>query len=357
MVPLNSQLVGPDATLYDAVRVIERSRRSLAVVVDDSGRLLGTVTDGDIRRGLLGGHRLDAKVTQVMNREPLVGDVNAAEGYLRDLLLRHRLEALPVVDANGRLQSVVHLNDLTNGGSIGTARLSSAIGVIMAGGEGQRLRPLTEGLPKPMIDVGGMPLLERQIRRMAKAGIRQIYISVNYLGHLIQEYFRDGAAFGVAIDYLNETKKLGTAGALSLLSKDLEGPVIVVNGDVLTTSDHVHIVDFHQAQGALMTVAAVEYQIDIPYGVIHASGTKVVGVEEKPSQRMRCNAGIYVLSPETLGLIPYDTRYDMTELIQVCIGRQANVVIFPIHEYWADIGTAGDLMRVRKEITRLECSG
>lgn len=174
----------------------------------------------------------------------------------------------------------------------------------MAGGEGMRLRPLTETIPKPMVDIGGVPLIERQIQRLVRAGIRRAYISVNYLSHIIEKHFGDGVDFGLEICYLREQEKLGTAGALSLLPERPVAPIIVMNGDILTTSDFGSLYAFHNNYSAQVTVAAVDYRVNIPYGVIRAEGPYVTELAEKPSQRFLCNAGIYAVSPLALGMLP-----------------------------------------------------
>ena len=223
----------------------------------------------------------------------------------------------------------------------------------MAGGEGRRLSPLTEKKPKPMLEVGGMPLLERQVRRMAKVGIKQVYIAVNHLSDVIMNHFGDGKGFGVSIKYLQENKKLGTGGALSLLPEKPDAPLIVVNGDVLTTSDYGHLLDYHCKSEAFVTIAVVDYYLEVPFGVITSEKDRVVSLKEKPSQRFLCNAGIYVLSPEAWGFIPQNQVYDMTDLIQLCLKEDKKVGVFPIHEYWTDIGTPDELEKARKTVQAL----
>jgi NDP-sugar pyrophosphorylase family protein len=194
-----------------------------------------------------------------------------------------------------------------------------------------------------MIDIGGVPLLERQVRAMVACGLRRIYISTNYLGHVIENHFEDGRGFGAEIRYLRETTKLGTAGALSLLPDVPQGPVLVINGDVLTTSDFGKLLAFHQETGAEVTIAAMIYRVVIPFGVLHVDGHRVAGIEEKPSQGFLCNAGIYVFSPEAVRSVPVGVQVDMPSVIERMIARRAAVSVFPIHEFWTDIGTPNDL--------------
>jgi NDP-sugar pyrophosphorylase family protein len=220
----------------------------------------------------------------------------------------------------------------------------------MAGGEGSRLRPLTENLPKPMIEINGLPLLERQIRCLCSMDITQIYISINYLGEVIEDYFGNGRKFGVDIYYLHEKEKLGTAGALSLLPElDHLKPILVMNGDILTNSDFINLFNFHEDYQSDITVAATDYHIEIPYGVIQYSGVRITSIQEKPSQRFFCNAGIYVLSPQVIKKIPANKFFNMTDVIEQCLDDEGNVSVFPLHEYWTDIGTHKDLEDARNE--------
>ncbi len=344
---MSDALLGPDAPLVDAVRGIEATRRRMAVVVDAEHRLLGTLTDGDIRRCLLGGGSLETPVSLAMNASPLVAEEGAPTGYLLDLMRKRNVMALPIVDGEGRFNRLVHLIDLEHNEPLNLIAAEFDFAVIMAGGEGTRLRPLTATIPKPMVDIGGMPLLERQIESLAKAGLKRVYLSVNYLSHVIEEHFGDGAGFGLEIRYLREQEKLGTAGALALLPEKPSRPIVVMNGDILTTSDFGSLYAFHRAHAAQVTVAAVDYRIDIPYGVINTEGAFATGLVEKPSQRFLCNAGIYAVSPQALNLLQGTGHLNMTDIIDSCLVRDMPVAVFPVHEYWSDIGTPDDLEKAR----------
>jgi dTDP-glucose pyrophosphorylase len=346
-----------DAALRDAVRAIEASRRRIAIVVDAGGRLAGTLTDGDIRRALLAGCSLDDPVASAMNRQPIRAAASSPDAYILELLVNRNLEALPLVDVDGRYVRVVHRSDLDPasapaGGRVSPAECGGA--VIMAGGEGQRLRPLTETLPKPMIEIGGMPLIERLVRSLVRHGIRRIHVSTNYLRHLIEEHLGDGARFGAEIAYLREPRKLGTAGALSLLPERPALPLLVMNGDVLTNSGYDNLLHFHREHRSAVTVAAVEHRIEIPYGVLQAEGTRVTGLQEKPAQRFLCNAGLYVVEPAALDLVPRDRAFDMPELMERCLAEGLAVSVFPLHEYWTDICTPADLAKARVAVERWE---
>jgi len=348
-------------TLRDAVHRIEAARVGMAVVVDVDRRLLASVTDGDIRRAILAGHGLEAPITVAMHRDPVTATVGMPDAEIAVRLDDRDLGTLPLVDAAGRFIRVIRRFELDaaispplaagpgEGGGEGFAAA-----VIMAGGEGRRLAPLTRETPKPMLEVGGMPLLERIVRRMVRARVPRLYISVNYLGHVIESHFGDGAAYGVEIAYLREDRPLGTAGALGLLPERPDRPVLVVNGDVVTACDYGHLLRFHQEQDALVTVGAMNYRVDIPYGVVRTEGARLVAIEEKPSQQFLCNAGIYALAPQAFDFVPAAGRFDMTDLIAAALDAGRAVGVFPIHEYWADIGNKADLDRVQAEIHEVE---
>lgn len=334
--------------LVDAVRAIEASPRRIAVVLSEDRRILGTLTDGDVRRCLLAGGSLDTPVTDAMNPRPVLAPVGSSDGHLLDQMKRANILAVPLVDTHGRLVRMVHRNDLDPDAPAGDA-VDFEFAVIMAGGQGMRLRPITESIPKPMVDIGGMPLLGRQIERLSKAGLRRIYLSLNYLGHVIEEHFGDGSEFGLDIRYLRETQPLGTAGALTLLPERPSRPILVMNGDILTTSDFGSLHAFHHSHGADVTVAAVDYRISIPFGVIHTDGPFVSNIVEKPSQRFLCNAGIYAVSPAALDRVPQGHPSNMTDLIESCVRSGRRVAVFPVHEYWSDIGTPADLESARHQ--------
>lgn len=342
------------ATLRDAVRAIEQSRRLITAIVDDDGRLLGILSDGDIRRAILAGSDLDSPASDAMTRRPITGPAHAPPENLLNIMLTKGVAAIPVVDDVGRYVRVVQLHDFDLQERSWTGGQGYWAAVVMAGGEGRRLRPITLERPKPMINIGGVPLLERQVTAMVNSGLQRIYIATSYLGHVIESHFGDGRAFGADIRYLREPRKLGTAGALSLLCERPQGPLLVINGDVLTTSDFGKLLSYHHEMQAAITVAAVVYQIEIPFGVLRTNGYRATALEEKPAQSFFCNAGIYVLTSAVMDLIPPDTEIDMTDVITQAIAEGLVVAVFPIHEYWTDIGNPGDLERVLREFADSE---
>lgn len=346
MVSLIEKPLHSDAQLIEAIRAIEATSRRTAVVVDRDRKLIGTLTDGDVRRALLAGADLDTKVSQAMNRNPTYAHVNDPGSSLFDLMKSKNIVAIPLVDDSGYFVRLVHLYDLAPGErNFSEAGFSFAL--IMAGGEGKRLRPITARLPKPMVEIGGIPLLERQVNRLAGAGLTSVYISVNYMSNVIENHFGSGERFGLRITYLRESEKLGTGGALKLLTERPKSPFVVMNGDIVTTCSFKSLADFHRDHDVALTVAAIDYRINIPFGVLSTKGAFVTNVIEKPSQRFLCNAGVYALSPQVLDYLPNEVAFDMTDLIKEVLTRRYPVAVFPMHEYWSDIGTPADLERVQ----------
>lgn len=342
-------LVDESVDVREAIRAIEAGQKGIAVITNANGCLQGVVTDGDVRRGLLTGVKLRDPVTSIMNCKPTKAESRMSQSSILELLQDSGLESFPLVDANNVVVDVILLRDLTKEKSTRKAEgFSSAL--IMAGGEGRRLLPLTENLPKPLVEVGGMPLIERQVRRIASAGVNKIYIAVNYLAGMIESHLGNGSQFGVEIHYLHEQKKLGTAGALSLIEEPLDGPLLLMNGDVFTSIDFRYLLDFHSKYQPMLTVAAIDYHVEIPYGVIKTNGAFALGLEEKPSQQFLCNAGIYAISPDAVNQVPKNQSYNMTDLIELSITQEPGVAVFPVHEYWSDIGTHAELDKARTEL-------
>lgn len=332
-------LIQPQSSVLEAIAAIDANRRGVALVVDGRNHLLGVVTDGDVRRAILAGLDLRLPVTELLERRarhlyptPISApaDLGAAEHLL--LMRRHQIRHLPLVDEGGAVVDLALLDDLISGSPPGLTA------VVMAGGFGKRLRPLTEDLPKPMLPLGGRPLMERLIEQLRAAEIHRVHVTTHYKGERIVEHFGDGASFGVEINYVQESQPLGTAGALSLLPEQDE-PLLVINGDILTRVDFAALFAFHGEHQADLTVGVREIQSQVPYGVVELDGVEITRVVEKPTQRYFISAGIYLLAPRALRAIPRDgRRFDMPDLINLLIGQGCRVVSFPIREYWLDIG-------------------
>ena len=340
---LKSLTIAPEATIRSALEAIDRSRRQIALVVDSDGRLIASLTDGDVRRGLLRGVHLDAPVSEVMHRNPTTVTEGAPDAATRRLIAERKFHHIPVVDAAGRLVDLATVEDLFG------VRPNPARVILMAGGLGTRLRPLTETIPKPMLEVGGRPLLEQIIAGFAEQGFWRITVSVNYKREMVQDYFGDGSAFGVEIDYIEEDQRMGTAGALSLLSERPDGPFVVMNGDLLVSLRFDGLLDFHKRLQAEGTMVVREYSHQVPYGVVRAEGDLMVGIEEKPVTRHYVNGGIYVLSPDALDRLEPGTPLDMPTLLSDITGTGGRVAVFPLRDYWRDIGQMDDLEAARSE--------
>lgn len=329
--------------IRQAIAVIDRGTARIGLVVDDDRRLLGTVTDGDIRRGLLRGLSLDDPVETVMQRQFRHLGPHAREQEALNLMRRDGLLQVPVLDETGRVIRLFMLEDLLR-----PQGRSNRV-VLMAGGRGERLRPLTADRPKPMLAVGGKPILEIILEQCIQAGFASFYISVNYLKDKIISHFGDGSAWGVSIGYIEEDAPLGTGGALSLLPEIPEEPLMVMNGDVLTRIDFGQLMQFHQEHGADVTMCVREYRTTIPYGVVQVEGTTVVGFQEKPDITHFVNAGIYVLNPPVLRMLEPNQACDMPELLSRVRTGGGEVSAFPVHEYWLDVGHPETLRRADGE--------
>jgi dTDP-glucose pyrophosphorylase len=335
--------VAPGASVKEAMQRIQESELRIAVVTTDDDRLLGVVTDGDIRRAMLEGMGQEVPVTQIMTEDPVTARKHTDRASIVRLMRKHHVHQIPVVDRQGRVVRLESIDDV-----IGPEERSNLV-VVMAGGLGTRLRPITEDCPKPMVEVGGVPILETILERLSAQGFQNVYLSVNYKADMIEEHFGDGRDWGVQVNYLREQKRRGTAGALSLLPERPSDPLLVLNGDLLTTLNFGRLIDFHRKQSVTATMCVRGREVEIPYGVVETDGHEVSGIEEKPTYRHFVNAGIYVLEPDTLDAVPDDQFYDMTEHLQHLIDTGESVTAYPIREYWRDIGQKKDLFEAKEE--------
>ena len=329
-----SLLVSSSNKLRNALEVLNQSGSNFLLIVDDSNTLLGTLTDGDVRRSLLDGKTLESSVTQSMNTNFIHCLETDSPSDVASLLINHGIKYLPVLNDKGELIGVHSGDD--------DYLVASRIALVMAGGLGSRLKPLTDDCPKPMLKIGDKPILQIIIERLVDQGFREIYISINYLGEKIRDYFSDGNSFGVNIHYVEETNKLGTAGALGLLPKSLSEPIVVLNGDVLTKANYASLVDYHQRNKASMSIGLTKQEMTIPYGVVHLDQEQVLSIEEKPTHSYYVSAGIYCISPSVFSSLAGEEYLDMPDLIQEQIDQKNHVIGFPLHEYWADIGMKSD---------------
>lgn len=342
-------LISPESSIKHALEIIDNQAMRVALVVDQDRKLVGIVSDGDIRRGLLNNLTLVDLVTEVMNSSPTIVKEGLSREELIELMERKSILSLPVVDSQGRVTGLETLH-----GALLRPKHQNPV-FIMAGGFGTRLRPLTDACPKPMLKVGDKPILETLIRSFMKAGFINFYISTHYMPEQIRNHFGDGSELGVKITYVHEEKPLGTGGALGLLPEDLPEnlPLIMINGDVLTTVGFQRLLDFHVEHDADATMCVREYDYQIPYGVINGEGNKIISMVEKPIQRFFVNAGIYVVSPRVFKSVSKNQCIDMPTLLEQHMNDRQKVLMFPIHEYWLDIGRMDDFNRAQVDIHTL----
>ncbi|RDU72141.1 nucleotidyltransferase family protein [Helicobacter brantae] len=316
----------------------------LLVVNDEQENFIGIITDPDIRRGLLRGLRLEDDISSIINRSPIVAHINTPREELLHLASQHNIHEIPLKNDEGKIVEIVSVANLIK------PTLYPNQVVIMAGGLGTRLRPLTDTLPKPMLKVGSKPILQIILERFKQQGFRNIFLCVNYKSHIIEKYFGDGSKFGLHITYIREEKRMGTAGALSLIS-NLNDDFIVMNGDILTDIDFTKMLHFHKQNESDATMGIREYSTQIPYGVVNTNGTKIISIEEKPSLSFNVSAGIYTLNPKVLQLIPKDEFFDMPALFETILAKNDyNTFSYLIEDYWIDIGRKEEYDRANSEI-------
>jgi dTDP-glucose pyrophosphorylase len=338
--------VSETTSILETIRVIGEGSLQLALVCRD-GRLLGTATDGDIRRAILASVPLSSPISAAMNRSPITAPHGISNIAALALMRRHSIHQLPIVDADGKVIDVKLIDDLA------TSPQSDHWVVLMAGGLGSRLKPITDDLPKPLIRVGDKPILETVLSGFVKAGFSKFFISVNYKAEMIREYFGDGSKWGVNIDYLEEDERLGTAGALSLLPERPEHPFFVMNGDLLTTVNFEQMLQYHREHQAFSTVCVREHSVTVPFGVIDFDDHRLLGIREKPTQKFFVNAGVYLLEPGVLDHLAVHETVDMPTLIERTIAEGKPSVVFPLREYWIDVGRLDDLQRASDEFQRI----
>ena len=324
-------LIGPEATFRDALISIDSTGAGIALVVDGERRLLGALSDGDVRRALIRGSGMEDRAVGAANTKPVCADDHQDPAAMLATLRAHSLRQLPILDPGRRVVGMATVEDFLN------IPVRTNPVVIMAGGKGERLAELTRDTPKPMLTVGSRPILDTIVGNLAGQGFRNFWLAVNYKAEQIEGHFGDGTALGLDIRYLREDKPLGTCGALSLMPRPDE-PFVVTNGDVLAKADYSHLLDSHLQSDALATVVVRDYQMQVPFGVVNANGARVTRIEEKPTQSYTISAGVYVLSPAVHDLIPKDAFYDMPALIADLIARELPVRLQRAEGYWMDIG-------------------
>lgn len=345
IVDVNRVVVERSTPMREVISVIDKAELQVALVVDDCHHLLGTISDGDVRRALLRGMTLDEAAETVMNSKPIVARSGSTEAAIEALMKRTSLRRIPVVDSNGLLVG------LTVPRSEIPSETDDKPVVIMAGGLGTRLAELTRDRPKPLLAVGPKPILETIVERFVAQGFTRLIVSVNYKAEMIEAHFGDGSRFGADIEYIHESKRLGTAGGLQHLPLDINSPFIVVNGDVLTTVDYRSLLKYHGESGCIATMGVSYHDVQVPYGVVQVSNHRINSLVEKPVYRYFVNAGIYVLSSGCLDYIPKSEYFDMTTLFERLLAEGHKLSSYPIHEYWQDVGRRDDYERANREFS------
>jgi len=325
-------IVSPETPLADAIAKIDACGLQVALVLGPDGHLLGILTDGNVRRAILAGKSLQVPVSEVMNPHPAGVPPSTGRSEILALMRHLMIQHVPLINDSGQVVGLSTLREIA-----GMAEHPNWV-VLMAGGLGRRLRPLTEKCPKPLLEVGGKPILESILESFSRQGFKRFFISLNYRAELIREHFGSGESWGVQLEYLHESVPLGTAGALSLLPERPAAPIIVMNGDLLTSINFDSLLHFHAAHDAVATMAVHEYDFQVPYGVVRTDGVRIEGIEEKPVQKFFVNAGIYALSPEVLAHVPTDTFFNMPTLFERLISAGRTTAAYPLRESWIDIG-------------------
>lgn len=348
MLHWKNSILPPSATLTDVMANLNETGARIVNIVDDGDQLLGIITDGDLRRALLKGCGMKALAQSIMRKDFTSAGPNDSNVHVAKIMQEKGLLQIPVLDTAGRIIEIKFLADVLK-----TPARENWV-LLMAGGLGTRLLPLTKNTPKPLLPVGGKPVLENILETFRAQGFEKFFISVNYLAEQIEKYFGDGSKLGVQITYLHEKERMGTAGALSLLPEPPSAPMLVMNADVLTRLNYAAMLEFHELNNAAATMGVREYKQEVPYGVIKTEGNRLMGIVEKPVQQYFVNAGIYTLSPSAIKALPEHCGFfDMPELFLRLMDQNLNTAAYPIRDYWLDIGRPEDLERANLEYNKI----
>ncbi len=340
-------LIKASLSIRKAIEVIDAAGFQIALVVNDENFFLGTVTDGDIRRGILRGCSLDQSVEMIMRKDPTVASVGDDREKILSLMKQRSIHQIPVLDSAGKVIRLELLDELLQ------TEIKDNWVILMVGGLGKRLSPLTDTIPKPLIAVGKKPILETIIENFIEYGFRNFFLAVNYKDQMIKDYFGDGSRWNVRIEYLSEEKRMGTAGALSLLPQRPQKTFFVMNGDLLTKINLTQLLNFHRESNVTGTMCVREYDFQVPYGVVKMDDRFIQAIDEKPIHRFFVNAGIYVLEPSVLDFIVAKDFFDMPQLFEKIIAEKERAAAFPVREYWLDIGRIDDLERAHQEFPKV----
>ena len=336
-------IISSDIAINEAIKIIDKGRLGIALIADYDRRLKGIITDVDVRRGILKGVSLDASAEKIMNRKPIVAFEDASQEEIIDLMKQYHIRQIPVIDRNKKIKGLEIINDYFH-----KTTYSNKV-VIMAGGIGKRLYPLTKDIPKPLLPIGGRPILENLIISFREQGFRNFIIALSYKKEQIKRYFKNGAHLEVNIEYCIEKQPLGTAGAIALLKNySIKEAFFVVNADLVTSVNFEVMLDYHNRHNDIATVGIKEYSINIPYGVVNLKDSVLLGFEEKPSRSFYVNAGIYIFEPKILRMVSKVKSLDMISLLER-LRKKFNVRCFPIREYWLDVGHYENYRKAKRD--------
>lgn len=336
-----------NTTIIEALKIIDESALQIGIVLDHSDKLIGTLTDGDIRRALINNYNLNDKIAKIINKNPTVCKTTDDIESIIKIALEKTLHQIPIVDENNRIIRLEITDNLIKN------RIKSNKVILMVGGLGTRLRPLTDNIPKPMLKVGDKPILETIVNQFIKSGFKNFVFCVNYKSEIIKDYFGDGSKFDINIEYIYENKRMGTAGALSLLKEKPNQSFFVMNGDLLTDVDFGDMLDYHKSNKSLATMGVIQYDMQVPYGVVNTIGNNIKTIEEKPTLNFFVSGGIYILDSVCLDSIPEDEFYDMPTLFEDIIKENSKSITYPINNYWLDIGNPNDFKKANDEYSKV----
>lgn len=328
--------ISATSTIEKALSVIDSGAVKIALVVNDDNQLLGTLSDGDIRRGLLNNLNLKDSIKDIYYKNPIIANEFTSVEGLISLCALNTVSQIPILNNERQIIDLFVLDE-----ELTITEYDNAV-VLMVGGLGRRLKPLTDKVPKPMLKVGNKPILQTIVEGFCKHGFTNIVMCVGYKSNVIKDYFQDGSSFGVKINYVTEDKRMGTAGALTLLKQKMTKPFFVMNGDLITNVNYKQMLELHESSDAVASMCVRKYDIEVPYGVVNTKNQNIIGIEEKPIHSFFVNAGIYLLDPKCIDLIPVNAFYDMPSLFEKLVIKNEKVVSFPINEYWADVGRVGE---------------
>lgn len=331
---ISSFFIKPNAKIKDVIKNLTKSNLQIALVTKEKDKLVGTITDGDIRRGFLSGLKINNSIKKIINRKPIYSFDKQSKEFIQFSMQNDVIQQMPVVDKSLRIKGLYILQDYVKNFKIDNPIL------ILAGGRGKRMMPYTKKVPKPMLKLNGKPILEHIITGLKNQGFHNIFISTNYLANKIENFFKDGNNFGVKIKYLKESKPLGTGGPLGNLKKFIKTSedVFIINGDILSNLDLKQMLSYHKKNNSDATMASIIFEMKNPYGVIKTKLDKITGFKEKPISQTHINAGIYILKSKLFKYIKNNQKTHITSLFNVFIKKKHKTYVYPIHEFWNEIG-------------------